>query len=744
MSGKRWTYGVVAHLSVYGFITDTHDAILQAFFFEAAENDRICPRVFIFPVPIPKEGVGRTSLLRDYASSLVTNLAAAALGDDTDEAGRSDKDHSISISRRSSALAKLLLEGRGPDFGMLAYSFYPLEILTDGLEIFSVRPWKSGVVGFLHAVAAFSVARIRGIGSYHSEYSGDFSTLAENCGAYQTHANKKLCRGFTSRGLVFSIRVGTRKMIFEDVVGGRMSPVSDLFDITDVKWRSKKLRLCVPRGFLAFAFSDEQCLQLLRDAFHKLFREIYGGFSGIYPIFDYLGPNMLRSGGPRSVFLPGFPCVPVYSVCWRYDLSMENGADAVNELRGMAGLPDIVGPAGKLVLMPSIGNVVDAIWPTRYEELIPYYADIRHFRINARWCRVCDISDCVIDDADEIFAHVYVGDGSITRISFPELRCAVIRMCLPGREFPFTMVDTSRRVDRGMITAFLSRLKHKNMRLFQFVRSMENYVCKSLTDACDAAGFPWILVRNDCEIYVRRQSYRNDVQLEIKVREVMNTVWSDLFGVGHTAPSCRFAICHGGVLVATGRYLMSGFADEQREHPTPGWIAATGRMLSEAIFCALDSKDWTAKEKIIRFMATHMLRLSARRHETRFWIQRFSPGKNTVDDHLGVQDASEYTGIHICGRMVALQVLDGALHDDICYMDYVRRTFGILKICLRQVIINLSQPVIDLTGVNGVGDIEVTEDHSDEVKVALAEFNEAFEQAQLFVINRYSAFFTMN
>ncbi|AWV68186.1 M102 protein [Murid betaherpesvirus 1] len=836
---RRWRRGLPVHLSIYAFLPEENQVIVQCFFCEATVGDRVITRLFIFPVNIPAEGDLRTYLLANYTSSIVSPLAAtpvsmtaaaaaavdgdgcpAGSGAEARGDGGDDDDECVDrIARRSRALAQVLIH-LGPDFEPLTKFFSPVEIFSDGLEILGARRWEDGRsvhISILRTLAALTVGRIRAIGSYHqqaadaasaetrmaiqsivAEGSADTVPAAEDdgedCRYRQTHAYRKLCRGLVSRDLTFSIRIGNKKFVLSDpaAVGSKFA-VSDVFEIVDVRWRNKKLRLCFPRDFLAFVFSDDQCLVLLRDAMHRLFREVYAGFSGVYPVFDFLGPNMLRSGSSRSVFFPGFPAVAVYSVPWRYDMGLENGADAINEIRSLIGLPDIAGVVGKVPVVPAPGGAVDTIDAVRMYEIDLHYADMRHFRVNARFCVTHDLGDAALDDESSV-AHIYVGVGGICRISIIDLRFAVLRMCLPGPDFPFVLSDVTRRVDRFMLNCFLQRLAHRSSRIFRRVRSIENYICKCIMDACEEAGFPWILVREDCEIYVRRPVDCDQVSFDTIVRANLARVWAELFGMQFLCPICRITVAMGGVLVATGKYLLSGFSDEQKYFPTPGWIVAIGRLLSEAVFCAFETADWTAREKIIRFMATHMLRLSARRHETRFWAQRFAPGRNRVEEHDGVMDANEFCGVQICGGLVAIQPLDGALHDSICYNEYVRRTFEVLRVTLEKVIIVLSQDQTNTSVINKstgeldccgvVNEVTVKQEveetavsavapngdstGSDELDAALRalrettastvgmvlerndthtllqEFNDVFQQTQDFVAARYSAFFSMN
>lgn len=786
---RTWITGLVGHLSIYTLMVDAGDAVLQCLVYQTVENDRVVPRILIFTVPLPREGTEKTYLFRKYASIIVSSLASSAAGTNrvADDVREEDDECGVHISRRSNALAQLLLcDDHRLGFHLLANSFHPVEILTDGLCVLEVRRWRGGnAAGLLQSVAACSVGRIRAIGAYHADAiptaptddavpstsTSDLTSIGPDVfGRYRTHANKKLCRGLTARALVFSVRVGTRKFIFEDGAGGRRSPIRDLFEIRDVRWRHpvagmQKLRLCIPRGFIAFVFSDDQCLLLLRDAIQKIFKLAYAGFSGLFPFFDFLGPNMLRLGGPRSIFLPGFPCVPVYSVPWPYDASLENGADAVNHVRALQGLPDIVGSSGKLAITLSPGNAVDASNVARFVEIDMFYKDFSAFRVNARWCSLQDVGNLGLGDGDSRSAYIYVGDGGLCRVSVLEMRLAILRRCLPGEEFPFVLIDTARRLDRSAVTNFIARLRHRSPGVFRRIRSFENYFSKVLTDACDKAGFAWVLVRNDCEVYARRRRRSDHLALENAVRCAFIEAWHENFGQQFEPPPCRVSYVSGGVLVATDKYVISGFADEQRDHWTPGWIASAGRLLSEAVYCTFEAADWSARDFVIRCMATHMLRLSTRRHETRFWLQRFSPGRNPVEEHLGIQDATEFCGVRVKGGMVAVQPADGALHDQISYVEYVKRTFNLLRLCLRQAICIISidanlggtgnyAAATDFTGINlgmEIGNVDIIRaalgaegGNIPDLDNVLKEFGETFEAAERQVLERYYVFFTMN
>nr|WEG69098.1 helicase-primase subunit [Mastomys natalensis cytomegalovirus 2]WEG69236.1 helicase-primase subunit [Mastomys natalensis cytomegalovirus 2]WEG69375.1 helicase-primase subunit [Mastomys natalensis cytomegalovirus 2]WEG69513.1 helicase-primase subunit [Mastomys natalensis cytomegalovirus 2]WEG69651.1 helicase-primase subunit [Mastomys natalensis cytomegalovirus 2] len=738
MAERRWLPGAVGHLSVYAITPETNEAILQCLFFEAMDNDRVRSQVFVYRVPIPDKGPDRIYLLKRYGPAVISSSDIPTADEGGADNGANSEDRGVSISRRSEVLGSLLLENGGPAFAMLAYLFTPVEIFTDGVEVFAARCWKDATNGFLQAVATFPVGRLRAIGSYCDERVAVRPDHV-NSAANQTHAHKKICRGFAAKSLVFSIRVGGRKFVFEDTPSGRSAVVDDLFEIRDIEWRGRKLRLCSPINFLAIAFHDDQCLLLLRDSIQKLFRELYLGFPGLFPLFDFLGPNMLISGGPRSVFFPGFPCIPIYSVPWKYDLLMENGSDAINHVRSLLGLPDIVGVSGKIPVMVSRGNVLETM-SARGNNVDSYFTEPRQFRINARLFEVYDLTGCGVTDTDISTGHLYVGSCGLQRIVVPEMKWMLLRMCLPGREFPFVLTEMARRLDLGAINDYICRLRYKSPRLFRRIRALETLMSKKITDACDRAGFPWLLVRNDCEFFAQRKPGNDVANLDKSVRYIIRKTWSDLFGPNCTPPAHRITMDMGGVLIVAGDVLISGFPDDLNEKKDPGWIMAAGRLLCESVYCAFDAGDWTAKDRIVRIMATHMLRLSARRHETQFWVQRFAPGRNRVNEHQGILDATEFSGVIVGGGVVAIQPMDGAVHDDIGYIDYAKRTFRLLKLCLQSVIKRLDA---ETSGNRHGTRFNKTED-SAELESVLSEFNEVFDESEKFVIDRYSVFFSIN
>ncbi|AFX83415.1 a102 [Rat cytomegalovirus ALL-03] len=726
---RQWLSGAIAQVSVYSFLPEVNEAILQCLFLEAEENDRVASRVLVFSVQIPDGGVERTYLLRNYASVRGCRVGSE---EDQDEAD-------MGLSHRSNALARLLIR-TDEKLRLIGQLLSPVQVLVEDIELLEIRPWEDDTAEhFLRTVALLSVCRICAIGSYHAEKLPDGGLHTSHENRRQTHANKKLCRGVASRGLVFSLRVGSQKFIFEDATDGRVAPISDLFIVKDHKWKGKRLRLCAPKGFFAFVFSDEQCMILLRDAFDKLFREVHSGFSGLFPIFDFLGPHMFRVGGVRSVFFPGFPCAAVYTVPFGYDISPETGADAINEIRSLSGLPDIVGFLGKVPVIPGIGSAVDTIEGSRAAFIDSYFSEFKPYRVNARWCSVHDVSELRIDDSDEARAYVYVGDGGLFRVSVPEMRWCLLRACLPGREFPFVLSDMTRRIDWGMLTRYIERLKHQSRNVYFRVRALENFMSKVLTDACDSAGCAWVLVRHGSDVYARRRIGTNESELKCAIERALTVAWMRTFGPVAKPPSCQVASAHGGVLFAANDFLLSGFDDPRRECAPPGWISAAGRLLAESVYCAFQAGDWSAKEKVLKFMATHMLRLSARRHDTRFWIQRFRPSRNTVEDHQGILDATEFSGVWLTGGAVGIQPVEGALHDAICYSEYVKKTFYVLKTCLQCVIRTLSAEADPEHGARASDD-----DGSENVENIVKEFNERFETVEKFVMSRYSVFFSMN
>lgn len=819
----RWIRGTVVHWSVYCLVPETDSAVLQYYFLEAGDDDRLTPRIFLLTAAIDPNGPDRDSLMRSYgsivASSLVESgaVAAAAAASvasiaaaessvddydyhddyvDDDEGGKDDdvadavaggdgdpvdrregvrESETESgldllerrLARRSTALARLLLYGHGPKTRLLRRLFTPIEILVGtrpgDLEILAVRPWEDAAPGLLQAVATFPVYRIRVPGSYRSDVPARTTQPASEARGdpssevWRTRAHQRLCRGRSAGPLTIVIRAGSRRIVFDDGcgVGGvsatgepQVRPISELFDIQDVVWMNRRLRLCTPKGFLALAFNDDQCPLLLRDAFARLFDEAYAGFSGIYPMFDFLAPNMFRHGGPRSVFLPGFPCVPVYSVPWPHNAAAECGADAIRHQMALVGLPDVVGAVGKASVLDFPGGSVEFVSGPAVSDLEHHYTDLRTFRVNARWCFPWDVSGHAVGDFDCSDAHIYANRRGVCKVSLRGLRLAVVRRCLPGDggAFPFVLDDSGRRTDLAAVTAFLERLRDGSPRVFRRVRALENHFSRVITDACDREGFAWILVRNDCEFYVRRPRgdlYRPE-RLESVVRTALGKAWSASFGPQFGCPvEPEIAVSRAGVLLAVDRFVLGGFEDPVDEY-VPGWICSAGRFLAEAVYQAFDAADWSAKSAIVKIMATQVLKMSARRHEPSFWVERFAPGRNPMDDRSPAIDCSEFSGVRVTGGVIAVQTSEAALTDRIDYEGYVRRTFYMLRICLRRVIRVLCYERLEEERRNEEpGSFSATQEAENVVEEALREFEDAFEEAQEHVLSRYTIFFRL-
>lgn len=681
---------------------------------------------------------------------------------------------------RSAALARLLLYSGGPWGRVLKRVFTPVEVLVgtgpDDLEILAARPWEGAASAILHAVATFPVYRIRVPGSYRSDVPvrGGICTLASDRSEtrmqdetvirndpwriWRTRSHERLCRGRPNRPLAFVIRAGLKRLVFEDVffrsgaaedVGAAQGrPILDLFDLRDVVWKGRRLRLCIPKGFLALTFSDDQCLLLLRDAFVRLFEEAYAGFPGIYPLFDFLGPNMFRRGGSRSIFLPGFPCVPVYSAPWPHSAAGECGADVVRHQRALAGLPDVLGAVGKASVLDLPGGAVEFVSGSAVSEIDDYYVDLRNFRINARWCSPRNVSGKAVGDSDCSEAHIYVDRRGVCRVLFRGLRLAVLRCCLPGDNaaFPFVLEDLGRRTDLAAVTAFLERLRTGSPGVFRRVRAVENYLSKVITDACDKAGFAWILVRDDCEFYVRQRAGSPPPagRLESVVRAALNKAWVVCFGPQFVCP-VNPVVCssRAGVLLAVDRFVLGGFEDPIEGY-VPGWISSAGRLLAEAVYQAFDAADWSAKTAIVKIMATHILKMAARRHEPGFWVERFAPARNPVDERSLAIDASEFSGVRVTGGLIATQSSDMTLNDRIDYEGYARRTFFMLKICLRRAIrVLFAERAAEEQRQEDLGSFSAVAAAEEAVEEALNEFEDAFEDAQQDVLARYLIFFRL-
>nr|WEG72022.1 helicase-primase subunit [Murid betaherpesvirus 2] len=840
----RWFRGTVAHWSVHCFLPENHSALLQYYFLEAGEDDRLTPRVLFHCVPIDRRGPERAGLLRTYGSIVASSLAesgavaaaaAAAVADlaaasrttgrsvdtdsDDEESARDDDDDDDDdggggddgragcggkrrreaspedtedvlgrleerLGRRSRALAYLLLYGGGPTARVLNRPFTPIEVLVGtrpgDLEILGARPWEDAAPGLLRAVATFPVYRIRVPGAYRSDAPVQAAVAARVPAggdgepssppgppsppeARRTRAHERLCRGRPSRPLAFVVRAGSRRIVFEDVAGAgadglaaaelQTRTVHELFEVRDVVWMRRRFRVCVPRGFLALAFNDDQCLLLLRDALARLFDEVYAGYDGTYPLFDFLGPNMFRYGGPRSVFLPGFPCVLVYSVPWPHNAVAECGADAIRHQRALAGLPDILGAVGKAPVLDPPGRTVRFVGGPAVAELEVYFTELRVFRLNARWCSPRDVSGDAVGDLDCSDAHLYADRRGVCRIFLRGLRLAVIRSCLPGDRdaYPFVLEDSGRRTDLAAATLFLRRLRDGSPRVYRVVRALENYLSKVVTDACDRAGFAWILVRHDCEFYVRQRAGGPPApgRLEAVVRAALDEAWAACFGPQFACPAVpEVGVSRAGVLLAVDRFVLGGFEDAP-DDCVPGWISSAGRFLAEAVHQAFDAADWSAKTAVLKIMATHVLRMAARRHELGFWVERFAPGRNRVDDRSPAVDASEFSGVRVAGGLIATQASEAALSDRIDYENYVRRTFFMLRVCLRRVIRVLADERLaeesdrppPSRGEEGPAPFPVAVTAEELADEALREFEDAFADAQRHVLSRYGIFF---
>lgn len=666
--------GTVGHLSVYGVLSDGR-VILQCLFFEVdagGESPRVATRTLLLGVDA--NGPPSAALRDTYLSS-------------------SDRDEEERVKRfgeRNVALAHLLTRSNDV-VAVLSRTFVPVAVrVANGVEIVSARFLDRPPSGFYEILATLDVARMRAVGGYLggspaavASSSSVEDQARETLERYVTHANKKLRRGCGTRELAFSIRVHGRKVVFDSSVSGADAErvIGELFSVRDVTFACRSLRLVTPRGFVAVAFADDQCLLLLREAVFSLFRHIYADFSGLRPVFDFLGPNLYREGGPRSVFFPGFPNLSVYSVPWGRRLAQETCRDAIDGILSECGLPEILGAAGKhslsLVSPPPTGLSED--------EMGIFFSNVSpRLRLNGN-----HFSDHETSDAEVV--NIYAGDRDLYRVTIPGLRAEILRRCVGWRDFPLVFGDRGRgesvtedEPSADVCARFVERLRHRSGRLYVYIRCLEGFLSHHVTSACASSGLPWVMVRNDNEFYVGEDARGQSGCVETCIRTVFGCYWRRLFGALDREPRCLVTGRGPSLLLVAGDTLFGPFG---LSGAGPGrcvhWTDVAGRFLSDCVSAVFRDTESSGLEGSLRDkMRDVLLQLAARRHEVSFWAERFLPGKHAVEEHSGVLDCNVFSGVWLPRGRVAVQSLETALHDAVDYEGYVRKIFSYMRLCL--------------------------------------------------------------
>ncbi|AAM00739.1 helicase-primase subunit [Panine betaherpesvirus 2] len=609
MAANHYTLvGASCHLSWYG-ILEASVPIVQCLFMDLgalggrAEEPRL--RTFIVRGDRLPSAEVRAVHRASYAS-----LASAVA--DAEERRRG-------IEHRSAVLARVLLEGSAI-IRVLARTFTPVQIQTDpsGVEILEAVPALGfDAAALSHALSLYHVAKLVVIGSYpeiHDAVATSSSVSARVATGghedYATQAHKKLRRGYYAYDVAMSFRVGAHKYVLER--DDAAAVVSRLFEVREVCFLRTCLRLVTPVGFVAVAVTDEQCCLLLKSAWTHLYDALFRGFAGQTPLRDYLGPDLFESGGARSFFFPGFPPVPIYVVNGLHALMRETALDAAGEVLSWCGLPDIVGPAGKLEVEPcelSLG-VPDDEWQvfcgeggravrlnaTAFRER-PAVTDLlqlqqqhrrsppppAHTTSSSSIARAHPSSDeddnapsssspspspsAVVSSStggahpphDDATFTVHVRDATLHRVVIVDLVECVLAKCIRGRDFNPYVRYSNRLHTHAVCERFIENLRYRSRRAFWQVHSLLGYISEHVTSACTAAGLSWVLSRGHREFYLYDgRSGHGPVSAEVCVRTVVDCYWRKLFGGDEPGPVCRVQESAPGVLLVWGGERLVG------------------------------------------------------------------------------------------------------------------------------------------------------------------------------------------
>lgn len=677
--------GASCRIGLYG-VFGNGQVILQCLFIETGCGEPRVPRLrtFLIRGPIISQTRIREVAKRTYLS----------------HATEADDDRLVALQNRNEVIGFLLNESSDL-VNVLSRSFSPVVINVDheGVEIVSAKPLDDAY-GMTSLFGTYSVAKLVTVGSYGGDLTADDDKVAgdryretdmkgtktpdvnsalsyrrlskamKTLEVYRTNSNKKLSRGYCVKEITFSIRVGGQRYVFD---GDDISkwPIDRLFEVTDVMMHGSKYRLVTPIGFIAIAVTDDQCLLMLRTAMVKLYNAVYMTFSGIKPTFDYLGPDLLPGGGPRSVFFTGFPCVLVYSVNDIQALLDETADDAISDCLSMCGLPDIVGPCGKFKIESPGGSC-----GVPREETDIFASLMKIFRLNGNGFVEREMTEPAGGSV-----QVHVDKGTLYRVVIPRLREEVLRKCISPRDYPFRP-GGSRLSSWRVCTRFIDRLRYRSRDLYTCIRGLECFISQHITSACSSTGYMWVLVCHDAEFFVRGSDTGLSTP-DICVSTVLACYWKKLFGMDSVEPDCYLAETGSSVILINDDCMISGFDSYFAERPKfHNWISATGDTLTEIFRMAFADPDWLGSENLKNAMRSMLFRFVGKRHHATFWVETFEPAQHPLDAHPGIVDCAPFNGVWSGDGCVLVQPRDSAVHDDIGYKVYLLRAFSYIEMCL--------------------------------------------------------------
>lgn len=690
---------MVCHLGVYG-VHCSGIMILQCLFLEVVDEETLRTRLRTLLVRGPdvtKDRQALAALRRSYLSNLI----------------EPESERAAFLARRSSLLAGTLTRSSAL-VSVLSRPFRFVSATLDdaGVEILSAS-FENSRLSVRDVLCTYDVARLVAVGSYDGD-EGNEKTCAglrlggsdgrapmapgvkssvRSCrigrgvktegaamsaqaprtasGERQTHANRKASSSFGVREITFSLRVGGRRFVFGS--GNSPQTADDVFEVKDLVFMGLGVRLATPKAFFAVIFTEDQCLLLMRYAMVHLYNLLYSDFTGLKPLFDYLGPEFFPRGAERSVFFPGFPNVHVYSVPTSADMRRETVYDAAEEALSECGLPDIVGPEGKL----EVERVRPGPARLPRAEVDVFFSPLRKFRVNGAHFHEREYSD----GADREMLSVCVGDGVLYRVSFPDLRETLLRFYLRSVDAQLGRCGGQRRSIGDLCTRFLQRLEHRSRDFYAYVRSLENFLSHHVTSACTTAGMCWVLVHQDSDFYVSEAAGGCSAP-ENCVRTIFGCYWRKLFGPDVPEPACFVTEKAPKVLVLSNNRLISTFRAARQDDGDDGnWLDATARTLVDVYRLLSQDLEWVGVENLHSEIRKLVLYFVGKRHCVDFWLERFDPAREAVLPHCGLLDSSPFFGVRAEGGAVALQSRESALSDRVSYHTYVRKVFMYVRAC---------------------------------------------------------------
>ncbi|AGT99266.1 helicase-primase subunit HP3 [Suid betaherpesvirus 2] len=643
--------GIVCHFGLYNVIYSgilENVPVFQCLFYKVNKENfwDISPHVFL---------VKGTQLSQKETHILRSEYEQNA-------AGNNDR-----YDERNATLCRMLLGNCGV-IRKLSRMFIPvsLTILND-VEIIDVMYVDTPQLG--NAINTLTPLFLTSIGTYVNEADVK-SILPRELGA---HASKKMkIEKVQIKSADFSLRHNNLKVIFStgDTEKSVIGNFSKLFDVKIVSWSGYRFTIVCPKKFFVVLYSEDQCLLALRQSVYFLHKNVFNQSNTVPCLCEYIGPDLGGKGSVRSIYFNGFPNI------WFRSIDRMDGEVAtdviLDEIRAICGLPEVFEDHGRYQITAS------KTAPLITENDLEMFAfDGMSVRTNSLIMKPPICANSIADPAaDDI--KLFVTNGDIYRVSFPNFLIRLLQECVRWVDFPITRTDLSAHSER-LAEMYIHSLGAKSKQIYTLIKSILNYVSHYFTSACSTMGFEWIVVKNSNEFYILNKNPEKDVKyISAFVNETFKLYWKKIMGdkrepkcVTERSPTGNFIIYQEGK-------LFTSFPSTYKcqEH----WITVKSKFVSTCIF-KFRNKEINMHDLQDEITKT-VLFCAARRHVASFWTDQYSPEHYEVENANGVIERNVFYAVWGLSGKLNRQSLSATIVDDIDYIYYIKNMIQTMRICL--------------------------------------------------------------